>query len=368
MPDPRITKLAQVLVRYSLNLQPGEEVYINTSPLAEELNLEVYQEAVQAGAHIFLNANLPGTREIFLKYASEAQLEYVSPVMQMVVERFPAFLYIIAEHNTRELNGTDPAKMARQARSRKEINKIYNERDAKGELRWCLTAFPTQSSAQDADMSLADFQDFVYKAGLLDQPDPVAGWKALHERQEKIIAWLKGKKNVTLKGANIDLRMSIEGRGFINCDGKVNFPDGEIFTSPVEDSVHGWVRFSYPAIYAGREVNDIELWFEGGKVVKESAQKNQDTLTEMLNTDAGARYLGEWGIGTNYGIQRFVKNMLFDEKIGGTIHLAVGNGFSEIGSKNESNIHWDMLCDMADSEICVDGEVFYQNGKFAIEG
>ena len=217
-------------------------------------------------------------------------------------------------------------------------------------------------------MSLGDFQDFVYAAGLLDQPDPVAGWKALHDRQEKIIAWLKGKKSVTFKGANIDLRMSIEGRGFINCDGKVNFPDGETFTSPVENSVNGWVRFSYPAIFAGREVNDIELWFEDGKVVKETASKNQETLTEMLNTDPGARYLGEWGTGTNYGIQRFVKNMLFDEKIGGTIHLAVGNGFPEVGSKNESNIHWDMLCDMADSEISVDGELFYKNGKFAVEG
>ena len=368
MSDPRVAKLAQVLVRYSLGVQPGEEMYINTSPLAEELNLEVYKEAILAGANPWLYAALPGTRDLFFKHASEAQLDYVSPVSRLVIERFTAFLYIAAEHNTRELNAIDPGKMARQARSRQEVNKIYHERDAKGDLRWSLTAFPTHASAQDADMSLGDFQDFVYAAGLLDQPDPIAGWKALHDRQEKVVSWLKGKKSVAFKGANIDLRMSIDGRSFINCDGKKNFPDGEIFTNPVEESVNGWVRFSYPAIFAGREVEDIQLWFEDGKVVKESAVKNQETLTEMLNTDAGARYLGEWGIGTNYGIQRFVKNMLFDEKIGGTIHLALGNGFPEVGGKNESNIHWDMLCDMADSEINVDGEVFYRNGKFALEG
>ena len=365
MPDPRITKLAQVLVRYSLALQPGEQVYLNTSPLAGELNLEIYKEALLAGAHVQLNLSQPGAREVFLKHANEAQLDFVSPVARLITETFPVFLYIMAEHNTRELSGTDPARMARQARARQELNKIYDAREAKGELRWCLTAFPTAASAQEADMSLADFEDFVYTAGMLDQPDPVAGWKALHDQQEKAIGWLKGKRSAVLKGANIDLRLSFEDRLFINCDGKVNFPDGEIFTSPVEDSVNGWVRFGYPAIFAGREVSDIELWFEDGKVVKERASKNQETLTELLNTDAGARYLGEWGIGTNYAIQRFVKNMLFDEKIGGTIHLAVGNGFKEANGKNESNLHWDMLCDMADSEILVDGEALYRNGKFA---
>jgi aminopeptidase len=366
MADPRVTKLAQVLIRYALELQPGEELYINTSPLANELNLEVYKEAILAGAHVWMHANLPGVREIFLKYASEEQLEYVMPLRRKAVEHFPVFLYIMAEHNTRELNGIDSARLARQARANQEIHKIYDARQDKGELRWCLTAYPCHAMAQEADMSLADFEDFVYNAGMLDQPDPVAGWKALHERQEQIIDWLKGKQEATLKGANIDLRLSIAGRSFINCDGKINFPDGEIFTTPVEESAQGWVRFNYPAIYAGREVEDIELWFEDGKVVKESAQKNQAMLTEMLNTDAGARYLGEWGIGTNYAIQRFVKEMLFDEKIGGTIHLALGNGFPKAGGKNFSNIHWDMLCDMADSEILVDGELFYKNGKFVV--
>jgi aminopeptidase len=241
--------------------------------------------------------------------------------------------------------------------------KTFMERSARKELRWCITVYPTQAMAQDADMSLRDYQDFVYGAGLLNEPDPVAAWRKAGERQQELIRWLTGKKQVILKGANVDLGLSIAGRTFEQADGKYNFPDGEIFTGPVEDSVNGWIRFRYPAIYDGQEVTDIELWFEQGRVVKEKASKGQELLTSLLNTDAGARFLGEWGIGTNYGIQRFTKNMLFDEKIGGTIHLAVGASYPETGGKNDSGLHWDMLCDMAESEIRVDGEMFYKDGK-----
>jgi aminopeptidase len=217
--------------------------------------------------------------------------------------------------------------------------------------------------AQEADMSLSDYEDFVYGAGLLNDPDPVARWREEGQRQQKLIKWLAGKDTVTLKGANVDLKMSIKERTFKEADGKYNFPDGEIFTGPVEDSVNGWIRFGYPAIYGGQEVTDIELWFENGKVVKEKANKGQELLTSLLNTDGGARYLGEWGIGTNYGINRFTKNMLFDEKLGGTIHLAVGASYPETGGKNDSGVHWDMLCDMAESEIMVNDELFYKNGN-----
>ena len=212
-------------------------------------------------------------------------------------------------------------------------------------------------------MSLLDYQDFVYGAGLLNEPDPVAAWIKEGKRQWELINWLSGKDQITIKGEYIDLSLSIRDRKFKEADGKYNFPDGEIFTGPVEDSVEGWVRFKYPAIEYGQEVTDIELWFEKGKIVKETATKNQELLTSQLNTDAGARYLGEFGIGTNYGIPKFTKNMLFDEKLGGTIHLAAGAGYPESGSKNDSGIHWDMLCDMNDAEITVDGELFYKNGK-----
>lgn len=363
MPDPRITKLAQVLVNYSLQLKPGQQVLMRTNPLADELNLACYAEAVKAGAHVFVLNSIPGAQEIFLKQASDQQLEFISPVTKLVYETFDAMLIIGAEFNTRALAGVDPKRISRSRKAMAPLSKVYMQRSASGALNWVLTEFPTQASAQEADMSLADYTEFVYGAGMLNEADPVAFWQAEGEKQRRLIAWLTGRSRAVLKGENIDLTMSIAGRSFIECSGRVNFPDGEIFTGPVEDSVNGWVRFKYPAIYAGQEVTDIELWFKNGKVVKEKASKNQELLTALLNTDAGSRFLGEWGIGTNYGIQRFSKNMLFDEKIGGTIHLAVGAGYPESGAKNESGVHWDMLCDMHDAEITLDGELFYKNGQ-----
>jgi aminopeptidase len=363
MPDPRITKLAQVLVHYSLELKPGQQLHLRTHPLAEPLALAAYAEAVRAGAHVLISNALPGAEALFFKYASDEQLDYVSPVRKLITETFDATLAINAKHNTRELSGIDPARQARVHKAAAPITKIFFERAARKEMRWVATEFPTQASAQEAEMSLSDYEDFVYGAGLLDQPDPVALWREEGARQQRLIQWLAGRDSVVLKGANIDLRLSIKGRTFIGADGKYNFPDGEIFTGPVEDSVDGWVRFRYPAIYGGQEVTDIELWFENGRVVKEQAGKNRELLTALLDTDAGARYLGEWGIGTNYSIRRFTKNMLFDEKMGGTIHLAVGASYPQTGGRNESGLHWDMLCDMAESEITVDGEVFYRNGR-----
>jgi aminopeptidase len=201
---------------------------------------------------------------------------------------------------------------------------------------------------------------------MLNEEDPIAYWREEGRRQSNLVNWLKGRDRAVLKGSNIDMTLSIKDRIFKPADGKYNFPDGEIFTGPVESSAKGWVRFKYPAIFMGQEVADIELWFEDGKVVKEKASKNQELLTATLNTDDGARFLGEWGIGTNYGITRFTKEMLFDEKIGGTIHFAVGASYPETGGKNDSAIHWDMLCDMVESEVTVDGELFYKDGKPAI--
>ena len=364
MTDPRVQKLAQVLVRYSLNLQPGEEFALRTSPLAEELNLAVYKEALLAGAFVSVINIQPGVDEIFLKYAKDEQLDHVSPINRLVIENYRALLDIEAEHNTRELSGVDPNRISRTRRARKELSQTYMARMGSRDLKWCATVYPTQALAQEADMSLSEYQDFVYGAGKLDLPDPVKGWKEETARQQRLISWLEGKDQVTIQGKDVDLKLSIRGRLFEGASGQLNFPDGEIYTSPVEESVNGWVRFAYPAIYLGREVIDVELWFEDGKIVKEKASKGQEMLTELLNTDEGSRYLGELGIGTNYAIQRFTKNMLFDEKIGGTIHLAVGAGFPEVNGKNQSGIHWDMLCDMAQSEMRVDGELFYKDGKF----
>jgi aminopeptidase len=366
MPDPRIIKLANILVHYSLEIKPGQQLAIYTHPLAEELTLAVYEQAVRAGANVLTLSIVPGTQEIFFKYASDDQLDHVSPIAKMINESFEAILDIWTAHNTRSLSGIDATRMARASQARAPIFKASLERMAKKELRWCGTAYPTQASAQEADMSLADYREFVYAAERLDDDDPVAYWTQVGQEQRKLADRLKGRQQVILKGSNVDLKMSIKDRIFIPCDGKENFPDGEIFTGPVEESVEGWVCFRYPAIYDGQEVTDIELWFEKGWVIKETASKNQELLTGLLNTDAGARYLGEFGIGTNYGITRFTKDMLFDEKMGGTIHLAVGAGLPESGSINESGIHWDMLCDMNDAEMHADGELFYKDGKFAI--
>jgi aminopeptidase len=364
MTDPRVQKLAHVLVRYSLDLQPGEEFALRTSPLAEELSLAVYKEALLAGAHVFAVNSLPGLNEVFLKYANDEQLDYVSPINRLIIEKYRAILDIEADENTRELSGVDSSRQSRSRRARKELFQTFVDRMGSQDLKWCGTVYPTQALAQEADMSLSEYQDFVYGAGKLDLPDPVSAWKEETARQQRLIKWLEGREQVTIQGKDVDLKLSIKGRLFEGASGQLNFPDGEIYTTPVEESVNGWVRFAYPAIFMGREVIDVELWFENGKIVKEKASKGQEMLTELLNTDAGSRYLGELGIGTNYAIQRFTKNMLFDEKIGGTIHLAVGMGFPEVNGKNESGIHWDMLCDMAQSEMHVDGELFYKDGKF----
>ena len=363
MSDVRVTKLANVLVNYSLEIKPGQKFRITASPLASELTLAVYEEAIKAGAHVLIDQPLDEAQEIFYKLASDEQLDFVSPVEKIIIDTFDATLYIGASSNSRLLSGVDPQRMTRHNEANTELIKTFMERSARRELHWCVTIYPNNADAQDADMSLRDYTEFVFGAGMLNEDDPALFWKAVGKRQNNLVDWLKGHNSVILKGSNIDLTLSIKERTFVSADGKANFPDGEIFTGPVENSANGWVRFKYPAIYMGQEITDIELWFEDGKVVKEKASKNQELLTSNLNTDIGARYLGEWGIGTNYGITKFTKNMLFDEKIGGTIHLAVGASFPETGGKNESALHWDMLCDMAESEVTIDGDLFYKDGK-----
>ncbi len=363
MSDPRVTKLAKLLTNYSLEIKPGNQLRILSSPLAFELSLAVYEEAIKAGAHIIFDLYLEETQEILFKYATDEQLQFISPVRKLTVETIDAAVTIDAPANRRMLTGANPARMAMRNRASAELNKRFLERAANKELRWCYTVYPNNASAQDADMSLRDYTEFVYGAGMLNEDDPAAFWRQKGQHQSTLVDWLNGKKSVVLKGSDIDLKLSIDGRTFISADGKENFPDGEIFSGVVENSANGWVRFKYPAINEGQEIIDVQLWFEEGKVIKESAAKNQELLTATLNTDVGARYLGELGIGTNYGITKFTKDMLFDEKIGGTIHLALGNSYPETGGKNTSGIHWDMLCDMAESEITIDGDQFYKNGK-----
>jgi aminopeptidase len=304
---------------------------------------------------------------ILFTEGNEDQIQHVHPAAKLVYNELEVLVSIQSQTNTRGLSNVDPGVQRLRAQAYTDVVKAYMQRSARGELRWVGTLYPTQAYAQDAEMSLAEFEDYVYGATYADTQDPVRAWQSVHDEQQRLVDWLGGKKQVQVKGPNVELELSIEGRGFINSDGQHNMPSGEIFTSPVEGSVNGWVRFSYPAIRQAREVEGIELRFVDGRVEKATAEKNEPFLLSMLDTDPGARYLGEFAIGTNKRINRFIKNMLFDEKIGGTIHMALGFGFAEVGGKNESALHWDMLCDMHDGgQIFVDGELFYESGEFKI--
>jgi aminopeptidase len=365
--DVRTERLAKLLVGYSVDVQPGESVAIMASPLAADLVRGIYEQILRQGGHPLVYLELPGVNEIFFRCANEAQLKHINPVEEMVIAEFDALIKIRSAANTRELSEIDPQRQTIHSKARAPLLRRYMERGATGDLKWSSTLFPTAAYALEADMSLRDYEAFVYGACFCDREDPIAAWQEVHDKQARVIDWLEGKKDVKVAGPNADLTLSIAGRTFINSDGHHNMPSGEVYTGPVEDSANGWVRYTYPAVTGGRVVEGIELWFEDGEVVKATAKKNETYLHQMLETDEGARYLGEFAIGTNFGIQRFTKQILFDEKIGGSFHTAVGAGYPETGSQNRSAIHWDMICDMREGgEIWIDGELFYQNGKFVI--
>jgi aminopeptidase len=367
MLDPRAVKLAELLVNYSVAVRPGDWVLVRGSVIAEPFINEVTRQVLRAGGKPTVLISSDALEETVLRESSDEQLEWVSPVDTMLFEQVDALISVRAPENTRSLTGVDPARQRIQQNARRRLMQTYMDRSAEGSLRWVGTQIPCQAFAQEADMSLSDYADFVYRACFTDQLDPVQCWTDIYNNQQRLVDWLRGKQQVIVRGPNADLRLSIAGRAFVNSDGRHNMPSGEIFTGPVEDSVNGWVRFTYPAIRGGREVEGVELEFKDGKVVRASAEKNEDYLISQLDSDEGARYLGEFAIGTNYGIDRFTKSILFDEKIGGTIHMAVGAGYPETGSQNKSSLHWDFICDMHnDSEILVDGELFYKNGQFTI--
>ncbi|NPV76992.1 MAG: aminopeptidase [Anaerolineae bacterium] len=368
MRDNRLEKLADLLVNYSVQVKPGERVAIRGSAVAAPLIKPVFANVLRAGGHPYLMTGLPELEPVFYEYASEDQLRHVPEPTRYVFENYEVMISLMAENNTRALTNVLPEKIIRREKAFEGIWDVFLQRAAKGDLRWTLTLFPTEAHAQDAEMSLDEYEDFVFNACMPDMNDPIRYWKGVSERQQKIVAWLKGKENIRIVGPETDLRLSIEGRTFINCDCHENVPDGEIFTGPVEQSVEGHVYFSYPAIYQGREVSGVRLWFEKGKVVKAMAEKNEDFLVKTLDTDEGARYVGEFAIGTNEGIQRFSREILFDEKIAGSFHLAMGAGYPETGSLNKSAIHWDMICDLRNGgEIWADGECFYRDGEFRLD-
>ena len=357
MRDPRVAKVAQILVGYSTQVREGEVVEIYAYEGAKPLFLAVYLEVVRRNPkEIIRDIRFDEMDEIFFQEASQAQLDRFPEIEMYQIQHTDVWIGIRAYGNTRLLTSAHPEKLARRSRVLMPIR-----RERVRNTRWVLTVFPTNAVAQEADMSLSEFEDFYYHAVDID-------WRKLSQEQEEIKELFQKGREVTIKAEDTHITMKIEGRTVISADGKLNMPDGEIFTAPLEDSVKGHIKYTYPAIYSGqfgsgREVDGVELWFEDGEVVKAKATKGEEFLLEMLAADEGAKWVGELGIGNNFAIDRFVKNILFDEKIGGTVHLALGDSYEETGGKNESAIHWDMIKDLRyGGEIYLDGELIQKDG------
>jgi len=365
--DIRIEKLANLLVHYSIQVKTGQTVAIHGENVTAPLVNAIFKEVLLAGGHPVVIPRSMVTSELLFTYGAREQIEYLDTVSRLIAETYDARVTILGGENSKALTNVVPEKLVWRDKAMADLLKIMMQRTARGEFKWVIAPFPTASMAQDAEMSLREYEDFVYRACMPDQDDPVAYWQKIALEQKRLVKWLEGKEKIHIIAPQTDLWLSIKGRIFESCAGERNIPDGEIFTGPVEDSANGKVYFTYPAIENGHEVTGIHLTFENGKVVEASAEKNEEFLLKTLDTDEGARYLGEFAIGTNEGIRQFTREILFDEKIGGSFHLAIGSGYPETGSVNESAIHWDMVCDMrASGEIWVDGQLFYQQGKFLI--
>ena len=333
MRDPRLDKLAAVIVDYSTNVQPGQYVLLKGEPIGMPLFEALYERIIKKGAYVRFDCQPDSFRQTLLTHGNEDQLAHLPDLLMQEVEMMDVSIGLWAETNTKSLTGIDPSRQGKASAARRPYMKIFMERAAKGELKWCGTLFPTSASAQDAEMSLSEYEDFVFRAGYLHLDDPVAKWKEIEVCQQKVADYLNdGKKEVRFQTANgTDLTVNVEGMQWINCAGRENFPDGEVFTGPNLNAacggVNGIVRYSFPAVHKGREVDGVELVFERGRVVRAKASKNEDYLIKMLDQDEGARSVGEIAIGTNYCIQRCTRNTLFDENAAS--HIALGQCYSK---------------------------------------
>jgi aminopeptidase len=365
MRDPRIARLAQVLVHHSLAVKPDTLVMIAAPALAEPLVRDVYREVLRAGAHPLLRIGLESVEELLYQEASDAQLSHVPRIALHEIELIDALLSIAAPENTKRLAHADPRKVALRRQAQQAVPAKLFARVSAGTAGWVTTLFPTQAAAQAADQSLDDYEDFVYRAGNLHADDPVAAWQATRASQQRIADFLNQQQVFRLVAPNTDLTFHTGGRTWLNAAGEHNFPDGEVFTGPLEHKTEGYIQFSYPALHLGSEVKDVRLVFEQGRVVQATASKGEELLRSLLDLDEGARRLGEVAFGLNHNIQRFSRNILFDEKIGGTMHLALGFSIEPTGGRNRSALHWDMVCDTRhDSQVYADGRLIYKDGVF----
>jgi len=353
--DARTKKLAEILVHYSVRAQPGEVVLIRGNDLAKPLIIAVYQEVLRAGAHPRLSISFDELNELFYQKASKEQINHFPKISYYEAKNIQCLIAIHSPLNLKGLSGVDPKRLMDRAQVLKPINEWIMDK-----VRWVIVNYPTPALAQEAEMSLAEYENFLYKACLQD-------WETKKKEMQKIARIFEQADVVHIKGKDTDLKLKVKGRKFVVASGEFNMPDGEIFTGPIENSLEGKIYFEFPAIHGGREVVGVRLWFERGKVVKAQAEKNYSYLKSVLDTDDGARRVGEFGIGMNYKIKRFSKDILFDEKIGGTVHLALGRSYSETGGRNKSAIHWDLIKDLRKGgELYLDGKLIQRNGKFLI--
>ncbi|MCB0607121.1 MAG: aminopeptidase [Lewinellaceae bacterium] len=359
-----LEKYGALLVDYCLEIKAGERLLIRSTTLAEPLIREVYRRALRAGAHVEVQMDMREQNRIFMQEAGEDQLNWVSPTYEKAMAEFEAYLYIRAPFNLREDHQTDPKKSSIRQAAMKPASDLYFKRTATRDLKRNLCQFPTQASAQEAGLSLEEYEDFVYGACRLFDDDPVAGWLGVRQQQQQIVDVLNAREKVRYVTDGTDITFSTRGRKWINSDGQTNMPSGEVYTSPVEDSVNGVVHFSFPALYMGKEVEGVTLWVKDGYIDKWEASKGKQVLDHVFQLE-GTRRFGEAAVGTNYNIDRMTRNILFDEKIGGTVHMAIGQSYLQTGGQNQSSVHWDMITEMRNGgEIYADDEKIYENGRF----
>lgn len=362
------TKYASVLVDYSTKVKKGDLVVIRaTSPMAENLVKAVYKRVLELGAYPVVRTSICDMSDIFIKYASEDQLDYIDPMLKLEYEKANKFISIGAPLNVKNMARADKNKLARRSKATKPLSKMLLDRSARGEASWVIADVPTHALAQEAKMSFDEYSEFLFNACFLNLDDPVAKLQEMDKEQTRYAEYLNTKSEIHIVGEDTDIKFNVKGRKWISCSGLNNYPDGEVFTSPVEDSAEGHIYFDFPAIYRGNESHKIHLTLEKGKVIKATAEKGEEFLKSMLNLDEGASFVGEIAIGTNEMVKDVTGNILFDEKIGGSIHMACGASYPETGGKNESGLHWDIIKNMKNGgKIYADGELFYENGKFLI--
>ncbi|MBR9919756.1 MAG: aminopeptidase [Bacteroidetes bacterium] len=359
-----LEKYAKLLVHYCLEAKPGEKLFLRSTTLAEPLVREIYKEACKSGVWVEVDMAFEGQARMLVEYGTEDILKTVSPFYQKAVQDFDLMLSIRAPFNLRAMEDLPRERNNLRRKAHAKVNQTYYERYGSGSFRTALCQYPTESWAREAGMSLEECTEFVFNACKLNADDPVACWLQVRDHQQKIVDFLDQRKEFRYVSAGTDITFRTDDRIWINSDGKHNMPSGEVYTSPVEDSVKGVIHFAYPVIYRGEEMEGVTLWVENGRIEKWEAKKGKPALDNLFEIP-GTRHFGEAAIGTNFEIDRFTKNILFDEKIGGTVHMAVGQSYATAGGKNRSSVHLDMIADMSEGgEIYADGEKCYDSGKF----